>query len=323
MFEISKQKRKIAGKALFIFVSNHRELIIESKDLGTLYVSKDKNTKGQQSFDKEKFADTRVIKYMKNKDFRKTWSNYIYYWVQLLGGELTNQYGFIPKRGVKDIIKEKQDAYIKNKILYTIDMSNAFGQISYNQLYFYLRKGLFLNAQDAKILAQSMTYKGFMYQGHPLSPIFFNLHLNKSIIRLKGLCDDIYAYADDVTLFFKNGISRRIRVLVHKILMENDLKCNMKKNKIKRIRGGVSGLGFTFLFDKTQFKARNLAKLKRLVKFYCHKLNSGIIPDKSKNVKIFLDKFRGYTNFIKDMDIAQFTTFKKNSEIYVQKRLFL
>lgn len=304
MLEIKRARRKLAGRVLFTFISNHREKLLEAKNLGTLYVSKLEESKGKKSFNKDEFTEYREIKYMRDKDFRKTCGKFAYSWVQILSKELKDQYGFIPHKGIKDIIRERQNSYRNSKVIYSIDMSNAFGQVSFKQLYFYIRKGLFINARDAKLLANSMCHNGFMYQGHPLSPIFFNFHLNKSLIRLRGLCDDIFAYADDIQLFFKKGLSRKIKNLIHTILEENNLICNKKKSIIKRISSGVRGLGYTF--RNNTFRAKNLASLKRLSKYFELKTIRNIIPNKSENKLIFLQKWQGIQNFIKDMETAPF-----------------
>lgn len=316
MFEIKRSKRKVAGKSLFNFISRYRKELKEAKNLGTLYVSKDERTKGEKSFNKDEFENFREIKFMKNKEFREICGKFVNKWAGQFKHNLEAQYGFIPSVGIKDLIREKQRLYKENKIVYAIDLSNAFCQVSEKQIYFYLRKALFINKEDAKLLSESMSYKGFLYQGHPLSPIFFNLHINKSILRLKNICDGIIAYADDITLFFRRYLSRKIKTLICKILKENNLILNNKKSKIKLIKGGITGLGFTFLNGK--FIAKNLSKLKRLIKYFDYKTHNKIIPNKSNNVKLFEQKAKGIENFIKDIQSAAYdiSSNKKYRKIY-------
>lgn len=299
---MDKKARKTIGKQLFSFISYNRDLIKNSEKKGYLFVSKDSKTKGEQSFDKTTFSEFREIAFIKDKELRKSFGKLARKIGFLFKNHFDNQFGFLPKTSINDLQRSIKTELNDNKVIYSLDLSNAFGQICYKQLRFYLRKHFYLNSEDATILANSMTEKGFMYQGHPLSPLFFNYHLQFSLNRLKGLCDRIFAYADDINLVFKNKISRRLKNLIHKILEENHLRVNKKKCKFLFIKNGIKFLGFNF--RDNWFKAKNLSKLKRKANYFEQLNNRGIIPNKSNNVNLFKQKMNGIRNFIKDMELG-------------------
>ena len=141
---IDKKARKSIGKQLFSFMSYNRDLIKISANKGYLFVSKDKDTKGEKSFDKMKFSEFREISFMKNKKLRKSFGKLAHHLGNSFKPYFKNQFGFLPRTSIIDLQRSIKTELNENKIVYSLDLSNAFGQIKYKQLRFYLRKHFFL-----------------------------------------------------------------------------------------------------------------------------------------------------------------------------------
>ena len=92
------------------------------------------------------------------------------------------QHGFAKNRGVLSAVERQENAksepslfYQNNKAELLIDLSDAYEQITENQLCAVFNIVLDLNFRDAKRLAKVMCFNGHLFQGNPAAPVIFNL----------------------------------------------------------------------------------------------------------------------------------------------------
>ena len=249
----SYKQRKLIGAKVISFIDK----IIKIENLsnikwGTFYIVKENRNgykKNQRTFDKPHNTKHRVITFIKDKELR----NNLGFLASKMELPHSAQIGFTSNRGVKDIkIRNKP------KKIWNIDLENAFGQIKYNHILFILNRTLTIKKSYAQIIAKSMTdNRGIMVQGHPLSPVMFNLLTFALINRINNIIE-VKQYADDITIFSTyDWISYKFKRFIEKIFKEEGWVINPAKYNFNRKHCKI--LGLTLMFDQDWVMLANKA----------------------------------------------------------------
>lgn len=114
--------------------------------------------------------------------------------------EHPNQIGFSKNKGIKDMLK-LDDIGERTKIKF--DLSNAFDNITKEQLKALLVIVYEIRPKIAEEIAEAWTEKGHMVQGHPLTPAVFNILTRQAVDFVKRFVKDcdIIQYADDILVW--------------------------------------------------------------------------------------------------------------------------
>jgi group II intron reverse transcriptase/maturase len=182
-------------------------------------------------------------------------------------------YGFRPKRGAKDAIKQvKQNIYDGHQFVYDADLSKYFDTIPHSKLFILLKKRLADNSvlslihqwltapvrlPNGKLIAST---KGSP-QGGVISPLLSNIYLHafdEIVNNPKGKFAKanirIVRYADDFLLMGKQYFSKEILSYINRIV--NNMGLTLNKEKTKLLHSSKSSLfflGFEFRNIKSKF----------------------------------------------------------------------
>ena len=227
-----------------------------------------------------------------------------------------NSYGFRPKRGCHDAIKQSQE-YISQGYKYVVDMDleKFFDTVNQSKLvevlgrtikdgrvisliHKYLRAGVIIKHSYKE------TYEG-VPQGGPLSPLLSNIMLNELDKELEKRGHKFVRYADDLMIFCK---SRRAaeRTLANIIpFIENKLFLKVNKDKtVVDYVGKVKFLGVSFYEKEGQARVRvhpkSIAKLKAKVRQLTARSNGWSNEKRKKKLREYI---MGWINYFKIADI--------------------
>lgn len=183
-------------------------------------------------------------------------------------------YGFRPKRGAKDAIKQiKQNIYDGHQFIYDADLSKYFDTIPHDRMFKMLKEritdGRILSLIGQWLTAPIQLQNGQLIksekgtpQGGVISPLLSNIYLHafdrivnnprgkfaKSNIR-------IVRYADDFVLMGKQRYSRDMLRYIGLIMYRMGLTINKEKTTILHIsKSSLHFLGFEFRTIRSKFK---------------------------------------------------------------------
>lgn len=200
-----------------------------------------------------------------------------------------NSYGFRPKRGTHDALKQSQKN-VNDGFVYVVDMDleKFFDKVCHSKLIEILSRTI----KDGRVISLIHKYlnaglveKGMFQkteigvpQGGPLSPLLSNIMLNELDKELSNRGHRFVRYADDVMMFCKSKRSaeRTLRNIIPFIENKLFLKVNRDKTGIAHI-SKVRFLGYAFYRyrGKCRFRVhpKSREKMKNRLRELTHKNN--------------------------------------------------
>lgn len=161
--------------------------------------------------------------------------------LEALDVEMPNRHGF---RKNKDIFTLMQAASqrmergngFKGTVI-SLDMSDAFGQITEEQVYLIFKRIFDLNHEDSTKLAKICTHKGRLFQGCTIAPQLFNIWFSRVFERTETMRNDnfeLFTYADDLTIIIDySTLSWKFLKFMIKLIEQSGFKINKKKTKVQ------------------------------------------------------------------------------------------
>lgn len=234
-----------------------------------------------------------------------------------------NSYGFRPKRGTHDALKQCQQN-VNDGYVYVVDMDleKFFDTVCQSKLIELLSRtiedgrliSLIHKYLNAGIISKGMFEKTDvgMPQGGPLSPLLSNIMLNELDKELKRRGHRFVRYADDCMIFCKSRKSavRSLNNIVPYIEGKLFLKVNREKTKVSHI-SKVKYLGYSFYRykGKCRLKAhyKSAAKMKAKLKELTSRNNGWGNEYRAMKLTQFI---RGWVNYfaMADMKTLLITT---------------
>ena len=118
----------------------------------------------------------------------------------------------------------------------SLDMRNAFNQITTDQIYLIFKKIFDLNHKDSEALANICSYKGHLFQGCVIAPLIFNIWFSKVFERIETMRNsnfELYSYADDLTLLIDyKSLSWKFLKFIIRIIETSGFKINKRKTRV-------------------------------------------------------------------------------------------
>jgi len=229
-----------------------------------------------------------------------------------------NSYGFRPKRGAHDALKQCQQN-VNEGYVYVVDMDleKFFDTVCQSKLIEVLSRtikdgrviSLIHKYLNAGVISNGMFEKTDvgMPQGGPLSPLLSNIMLNELDKELERRGHRFVRYADDCMIFCKSKKSA-VRTLEHIMpYIEGKLflKVNREKTKVAYI-SKVKYLGYSFYRYKGKCKMRvhpkSVAKMKAKLKELTSRSNGWGNKYRALKITQFI---RGWVNYFSLADMKQ------------------
>ena len=208
--------------------------------------------------------------------------------------DLYNQYGYGFTKN-KDIFTqmEKLTNFSLRRNFETsvvsIDLQDAFSQITQEQVYCIFRHIFRLNIKDSEELAEKCCYKGRLFQGNTIAPLLFNLWFSRVHNILHGQQERnmiLTNYADDLTLIthYKTMSHKYLRFIM-RVIKACGFKVNRQKLKIYSGKNlEATGLQYKFnSLGEWRIYPRNQRKLKNLIRLWEYLSGIGIENTLRKN----------------------------------------
>lgn len=201
--------------------------------------------------------------------------------------DLYNKYGYGFTNN-KDIFTqmEKLSSFSMRRNFQTsvvsIDLQDAFTQITQEQIYCIFRHIFKLNTKDSEKLAEICCYKGRLFQGNTIAPLLFNLWFARvhNILHKQQENNMILTnYADDLTLItlYKSMSHKYLRFII-RILKSCGFTINKQKLKIYSGKN-LEATGLQYKFNKYgewKIYPRKQRKLKNLIRLWEYLDSKGI-----------------------------------------------
>ena len=229
-----------------------------------------------------------------------------------------NSYGFRPKRGAHDALKQCQQN-VNEGYVYVVDMDleKFFDTVCQSKLIELLSRTI----KDGRVISLIHKYlnagvisKGIfektdvgMPQGGPLSPLLSNIMLNELDKELECRGHRFVRYADDCMIFCKSRKSavRTLKNIMPYIEEKLFLKVNREKTKVSHI-SKVKYLGYSFYRYKGKCRLRvhskSIAKMKAKLKELTSRSNGWGNEYRAMKLKQFI---RGWVNYFAMADMKQ------------------
>lgn len=200
--------------------------------------------------------------------------------------------GFIPERG----IKRNAQFHLKKSFLLTVDIKDFFPSISQKQVYQSLQK-YFKDKEFSLKLSKVCTFKRFLPQGAPTSPMLSNIVFKEIDDKIAKFCNSklvVYSrYADDLVFSCDTRSTlTEIYLFVRTLLTQNNFRINESKTKFLSGRGRIVITGININEGKLTVRK----EIKRNLRSNIYNL----IVKKDKTIKV--NSILGYLSFIKDIE---------------------
>jgi len=201
--------------------------------------------------------------------------------------------GFVKNRSIVN----NAQIHVKNKIVLNIDIMDFFPSISYGKVYKVFSK-IGYDRLVSKLLTNLCTYKGYLPQGSPASPMLSNHVCSRLDRRLNGFAKkygyNYSRYADDIT--FSGGYSlARNKNFIIKIIQNEGFKIAFDKLRLTGNGGAQIVTGLT-VNDKVGFDRKKMRFLRAMI-HNCE--NKGPVEANKNDDPIFRERLYGYTAFLK------------------------
>jgi len=242
-----------------------------------------------------------------------------------------NSYGFRPKRGAHDALKQCQQN-VNDGYVYVVDMDleKFFDTVCQSKLIEVLSKTIndgrvislihkYLNAGVVSHGIFEKTDVG-MPQGGPLSPLLGNIMLNELDKELEGRGHKFVRYADDSMIFCKSRKSaiRTLESIRKYIEGKLFLKVNLDKTKVAHV-SKVKYLGYSFYRYKGKCRLRvhpkSLSKMKAKLKELTSRSNGWGNEYRALKLTQFI---RGWTNYFSLADMKQLLS---NTDEWLRRKI--
>jgi len=227
-----------------------------------------------------------------------------------------NSYGFRPKRGCHDAIKQSQE-YITQGYKYVVDMDleKFFDTVNQSKLVEVLSRTIkdgrvislihkYLSAGVVVKHSYKETLEG-VPQGGPLSPLLSNIMLNELDKELEKRGHKFVRYADDLMIFCKSR--RAAKRTLENILPFIENKLFLKVNKEKTVVdyvGRVKFLGVSFYMKDGKARVRihpkSVLKLKARIRQLTARSNGWSNEKRKLKLRQYIT---GWVNYFKIADI--------------------
>jgi len=229
-----------------------------------------------------------------------------------------NSYGFRPKRGAHDALKQCQQN-VNDGYVYVVDMDleKFFDTVCQSKLIEILSRTI----KDGRVISLIHKYlnagvinRGVfektdigMPQGGPLSPLLSNIMLNELDKELERRGHRFVRYADDCMVFCKSRKSavRTMENILPYIEKKLFLKVNRRKTKVAHV-SKVKYLGYGFYRYKGKCKMRvhpkSIAKMRARLKELTSRNNGWGNDRRALKLKQFI---RGWVNYFSLADMKQ------------------
>ena len=229
-----------------------------------------------------------------------------------------NSYGFRPKRGAHDALKQCQQN-VEDGYVYVVDMDleKFFDTVCQSKLIEVLSRtikdgrviSLIHKYLNAGVISKGMFEKTEvgMPQGGPLSPLLSNIMLNELDKELERRGHRFVRYADDCMIFCKSrkSASRTLENIMPYIEGKLFLKVNREKTKVAHI-SKVKYLGYSFYRFKGKCKLRvhpkSVAKMKEKLKELTSRSNGWGNEYRALKLTQFI---RGWVNYFSLADMKK------------------
>jgi len=229
-----------------------------------------------------------------------------------------NSYGFRPKRGAHDALKQCQHN-VDDGYVYVVDMDleKFFDTVCQSKLMEVLSRtikdgraiSLINKYLNAGVISKGIFEKTDvgMPQGGPLSPLLSNIMLNELDKELEHRGHRFVRYADDCMIFCKSKKSavRTLENIMTYIEGKLFLKVNREKTKVEHI-SKVKYLGYSFYRYKGKCKMRvhpkSVAKMKAKLKEITSRSNGWGNEYRALKLTQFI---RGWVNYYSLADMKQ------------------
>lgn len=198
--------------------------------------------------------------------------------LQYMNIHAPEQYGFVNNRDIFKLMEDASKFSLRRNFktsVASIDLENAFEQITYTQVYAIFKYIFGINEKHSKKLAEISTTNGKLFQGNVISPIIFNLWFLRVYSRLEKVSMSsnnfkLFSYADDLTVI---TLYRSMSWKFLKFIMKVIEQCNFKINKTKtRITKGnhmeICGLQWKDIGYKWRVYGRKTQKLKKNIRMW-------------------------------------------------------
>jgi len=227
-----------------------------------------------------------------------------------------NSYGFRPKRGAHDALKQCQQN-VNDGYVYVVDMDleKFFDTVCQSKLIEVLSRTI----KDGRVISLIHKYlnagvisKGIfektdigMPQGGPLSPLLSNIMLNELDKELERRGYRFVRYADDSMIFCKSRKSgiRTLKSIMQYIEGKLFLKVNLEKTKVAHV-SKVKYLGYSFYRYKGKCRLRvhpkSVAKMKEKLKVLTSRSNGWGNEYRTLKLTQFI---RGWVNYFSLADM--------------------
>ncbi len=242
-----------------------------------------------------------------------------------------NSYGFRPKRGQHDALRQCQKN-VNDGYIYVVDMDleKFFDTVCQSKLIEVLSRiikdgrviSLIHKYLNAGVIANGLferTEVG-MPQGGPLSPLLSNIMLNELDKELERRGHRFVRYADDCMVFCKSRKSaeRTLKNIIPFIEEKLFLKVNQKKTKVAHI-SKVKYLGYTFYRyrGKCRFRVhpKSIMKMKNKIRELTDR-NNGM--SNTKREEKYQQFVRGWINYFR---LADMKNLLKSTDEWARRRI--
>lgn len=151
------------------------------------------------------------------------------------------QHGFTKDRDIFTQFKRLAEFSLTRNFrvsVVSMDLEDAFNQITTSQIYAILRFIFGLNKKHSEELARKCSRNGHLFQGNTLAPLIFNIWF----IRFYAMIDKniqgnnvlILNYADDITMItLYESISWKFVRFIQKLIKQAGFKINKAKTKVR------------------------------------------------------------------------------------------
>lgn len=242
-----------------------------------------------------------------------------------------NSYGFRPKKGAHDALKQCQQN-VNDGYIYVVDMDleKFFDTVCQSKLIEILSRTI----KDGRVISLIHKYLNAgvinhgwfektdigMPQGGPLSPLLSNIMLNELDKELERRGHRFVRYADDCMVFCKSRKSavRTLENILPYIEKKLFLKVNRKKTKVAHV-SKVKYLGYSFYRYKGKCKMRvhpkSIAKMRARLKELTSRNNGW---GNERRVLKLTQFIRGWVNYFSLADMKQVL---KSTDEWLRRRI--
>lgn len=174
----------------------------------------------------------------------------------------------------------------------SIDLENAFDQITEEQVFCIFRFIFKVNKQQSTELARKCCVNGHLFQGNTLAPLLFNLWFSRFYAMIEKNIQYnnalITNYADDITLITRYpSISWKFLKFIIKLIESIGFKINKEKLKVRSGKN-LEATGLQFKFNKYgewKVMPRSMKKLNNNLRLWEHMKGLGIDTTLRVNAK--------------------------------------